>query len=137
AKTSKSHRACATLPLHNMNRFFQQGHRPSDDVLLAPPSVNPQASGQQQDIANFKIYGKSYVRCQMLAKTTFQANRKRASFIWNWGEDVQLQEATGENGAKFYYCYLCELHSQPQELPVLAGNSTALTHLAKKHHMDK
>src|SRR5947209_2063039 len=68
-----------------MHRFFPQLQDPSqtDDVILAPPTINPLAAGQPP-FDEFVYRGRKYVRCSSLTKGP-KHTRKRESKIWLWG----------------------------------------------------
>ena len=118
-----------------MNRFFQRATQPSDDVILAPPSINPCAK-DQPEFTEFKYCGKEYIRCHALTKGPKQLGKKRPSKVWDWGEDIQLK--SGNGGLKFYFCYLCEKSHRQQDLLVInKGTSNALDHLEKLHNVDR
>src|SRR5215207_3880189 len=104
----------------------------SDDIILAPPSINPRSDPSlQQD--EFKLRGKTYVRCCSLAKGP-KATKKRNSIIWLYGEDIQLRL---DSTKRFWYCYLCEKKQCQQDLPIVdKGNSTCLDHLKQSHKID-
>ena len=108
-------------------------HSNNDDIVLAPPSINPRSTPSLQP-DEFKLQGKVYVRCSSLAKNP-KATKKRQSVIWTYGEDIQLRS---DSTKRFWYCYLCEKRRCQQELPIVdKGNSTALDHLKQKHHINQ
>jgi hypothetical protein len=113
--------------------FGGRASQSDNDIILAPPSINPRSSPSLQP-DEFKLQGKDYVRCTSLARNP-KATKKRLSVIWTYGEDIQLRT----NSAKrFWYCYLCEKKRCQQELPVVdKGNSTCLDHLKQKHQIDQ
>jgi hypothetical protein len=110
----------------------------SDRIILAPSSISP----RRNDVADntlvepdeFKLNGKQYVRCCVLAKPQ-KHNKKRTSIVWMHGEDIQLKQ---DPAKRFWYCYLCEEQYRQQELPISGkGNTTALDHLESKHQIDR
>src|SRR3954452_3548143 len=109
--------------------------RDSDNFVLAPNPVEQHVdSSVTIKPDEFKLYGKQYVRCSILAKVT-KHNKKRTSIIWDYGEDIQLKK---EPDKKYWYCYLCEKQRRQQELPVAGkGNTTALDHLEQRHRIDR
>jgi len=109
--------------------------KPSDDVILAPKSINPKATDASNKVEEFKLQGKQYIRCGALTKNP-KATRQRTSPIWRWGEDIQLKD--GDCKVQYYYCYLCERAKAKQELLIVSsGRSSALDHLCEDHYMDK
>ena len=106
----------------------------SDDVILAPKSINSKANATKE-VIEFKLQGKNYIQCNALTKKP-KHTKQRTSHIWLWGEDLQLKE--GDGSVTYYYYYICERLKKPQELPIVSsGRSTALTHLVEDHNMDK
>src|SRR5579871_5421499 len=110
----------------------------SDKIILAPSSINPRrynvADGTLIEPDEFKLNGKQYVRCCVLAKPQ-KNHRKRTSVVWMYGEDIQLKQ---DPIKRFWYCYLCEHQHRQQELPISGkGNTTALDHLESKHEIDR
>lgn len=118
-----------------MERYFSiRAPPPSDDIILAPKSINSNATDASNTVEEFKLYGKQYIRCCALTKNP-KATKQRTSHIWKWGEDIQLKEGDGKT---YYYCYLCERSKIKQELPIVSsGRSTALDHLCDDHYMNK
>jgi hypothetical protein len=118
-----------------INMFFSSGRPtlPSDDITLAPPNINPEATDTKRP-DRFKLNGQHYVRRNAVAKKPNQTTGKRTSPVWNYGEDIQLASACGDNDRCYYYCWLCERDKKRQELPIIGdGNSTALNHIKKTH----
>jgi len=120
--------------------YFSGGSKApdSDRIILAPSSISP----RQNNVANdalikpdeFKLNGKQYVRCCVLAKPQ-KHNKKRTSIVWMYGEDIQLKQ---DPMKRFWYCYLCEQQHRQQELPTSGnGNTTALDHLESIHQIDR
>ena len=105
----------------------------NDDIVLAPPSINPRSSPSLQ-LDEFKLQGDVYIRCSSLAKNP-KATKKRHSVIWTYGEDIRLR---ANSNKRFWYCCLCEKKRCKQELPVVdTGNSTCLDHLKQNHQIDQ
>lgn len=124
----------------SIRSYFSGYHKAldSDRIILAPPSINPRRNGVTDDTLmepdEFKLDGKQYVRCCVLAKPQ-KHNKKRTSIVWIYGEDIQLKQ---DPTKRFWYCYLCEQHHCQQELPTSGnGNTTALDHLESKHQIDR
>jgi hypothetical protein len=117
------------LPRVTMDRFLTTSIRSSaasDDIILAPQSINSSASDPPSRVGTFKLYGKQYIRCGALTKNP-KATRQRSSPIWKWGEDIQLIDS--DSKTTYFYCYLCERQKRKQELMiVLTGRCTALDH---------
>jgi hypothetical protein len=110
----------------------------SDRIILAPSPISPRRNDIADDTLiepdEFKLNGKQYVRCCVLAKPQ-KHNKKRTSIVWVYGEDIQLRQ---DPTKRFWYCYLCEQQHRQQELPVSGkGNTTALDHLESKHQIDR
>jgi hypothetical protein len=118
-----------------MNRYLlTQLPSASDDVILAPKSFNPKAD-ESKTIDEFKLLGRQYVRCKALTKTP-KNTKQRSSYIWKWGEDIQLKSSTDRR--TFFYCYICKRSKHKQELCVVSlGRLTAMDHLIKDHQLDK
>ena len=120
--------------------YFSGGSKApdSDRIILAPSSISP----RQNNVANdaliepdeFKLNGKQYVRCCVLAKPQ-KHNKKRTSIVWMYGEDIQLKQ---DPMKRFWYCYLCEQQHRQQELPTSGNsNTTALDYLKLIHQIDR
>jgi len=110
----------------------------TDRIILAPSSISPRRNDVADDTLiepdEFKLNGKQYVRCCVLAKPQ-KHNRKRTSIVWMYGEDIQFKQ---DPTKRFWYCYLCEQKHHQQELPTSGkGNTTALDHLESKHQIDR
>jgi len=110
----------------------------SDRIILAPSSINPRRNDVADDTLiepdEFKLNGKQYLRCCVLAKPQ-KHHRKRTSIVWMYGEDIQLKQ---DPTKRFWYCYLCEQQHRQQEFPTSGkGNTTALDHLESKHQIDR
>lgn len=109
----------------------------SDKIILAPSSINPRRDNVTDALIEpdeFKLNGKQYVRCCVLAKPP-KHTKKRTSIVWVYGEDIQLRQ---DPEKKFWYCYLCEQQHRQQELPIAGkGNTTGLDHLETKHLIDR
>jgi len=113
--------------------FGECAQHSDDDIVLAPPSINPRSAPSLQP-DEFRLQRKVYIRCSSLAKHP-KATKKRHSVIWTYGEDIQLR---ADSTKRFWYCYLCEKKRAQQELPVVtSGNSTCLDHLQQKHQIDQ
>jgi len=110
----------------------------SDRIILAPSPISPRRNDIADDTLiepdEFKLNGKQYVRCCVLAKPQ-KHNKKGTSIVWVYGEDIQLwKDAT----KKFWYCYLCEQQHRNRSFRFLEqGNTTALDHLESKHQIDR
>jgi len=106
----------------------------SNDVILTPKSFNLKAD-ESKTVDEFKLYGKQYIRCKALTKAP-KHTKQRSSYIWKWGEDIQLKSSTDQR--TFFYCYICERSKHKQELCVVSsGRLTAMDHLIKDHQLDK
>jgi hypothetical protein len=118
-----------------MERFFPiRAAAPTDDVILAPKSINPGAN-ESQEFDEFRLYGRQYIRCGSLAKKP-KNTKQRTSPIWRWGEDIFLRDSDGKT--TYFYCWLCEKQKRHQELMVVSkGRCTALDHLTEDHNMHR
>ena len=120
--------------------YFSGGSKApdSDRIILAPSSISPRQNNVTNDALiepdEFKLNGKQYVRCCVLAKPQ-KHNKKRTSIVWMYGEDIQLKQ---DPMKRFWYCYLCEQQHRQQELPTSGnGNTTALDHLESIHQINR
>ena len=118
-----------------MERFFPiRAAAPTDNVILAPKSINPKAD-DSKEVDEFRLYGRQYIRCQSLAKQP-KHTKQRTSPIWRWGEDIFLKDSNGKT--TYFYCWLCEKQKRHQELMIVSkGRCTALDHLTEDHNMHR
>ena len=118
-----------------MDRYLSTQSPPaSDDVILAPKSFSLKAD-ESKTFDEFKLYGKQYIRCKALTKAP-KHTKQRSSYIWKWGEDIQLKSSTDQR--TFFYCYIYEQLKHKQELCVVSlGRLTAIDYLIKDHQLDK
>lgn len=118
-----------------MDRYLSTQSPPaSDDVILAPKSFNLKAD-ELKTFDEFKLYGKQYIWCKALTKA-LKHTKQRSSYIWKWGEDIQLKSSMDQR--TFFYCYICERLKHKQELCVVSsGRLTAMDHLIKDYQLDK
>lgn len=79
----------------------------------------------------FNIAGDAYTRKDSVQQSK-QATRKKTSPIWKHGEVLVRHKDSKE----VYYCYNCELASQPQILLLMNGNQGPLGHLSS-HNLNK
>ena len=88
-----------------MERFFPiRAAAPTDDVILAPKSINPGAN-ESQEFDEFRLYGRQYIWYGSLAKKP-KNTKQRTSPIWRWGEDIFLRDS--DKKMIYFYCWLCE-----------------------------
>ena len=75
----------------------------SDDIILTPKLINPNAVDAAKDIEEFRLNSKVYIWCRALIKPVLYI-KQRTSPIWKWGEDII--EKGGDQSKQYYYCYL-------------------------------
>jgi hypothetical protein len=91
--------------------FGGRAPQSDDDIILAPPSINPRSSPSLQP-DEFKLQGKDYVRCSSLARNP-KATKKRLSVIWMYGEDIQLRDAKNDPRVRDYSKGVLQRSLQP------------------------
>ena len=92
-----------------MQQYFPiRASEPSDNVILAPKSINPKID-DSKDFNEFKLYNKQYMWYKALTKKP-KSTKQQISPIWQWGEDIFLKDLNGST--TFYYCWLCKKQKQ-------------------------